>query len=573
MKYFFAFIFSFYFVISLSAQVFSPDLLCFRNDTLYWDNPVNNCGSFISHDIYSSDNPTGPFMLLASINDANQTNFFDNISGGLTYYYMEGVYNCPGEMTIYSDTLDNLQAPRVPIETATVIADNVQLSWSLSNAPEVIGYIIFRRTSVGVVPIDTVFGTVSTYLDLDAEPNLDSESYFILALDNCGGTSVFDEEHRTIFLNVETEDCDDFIQLDWSEYLGWSNIETYEIWLSENQNLPEKVAEVDGSTTNFNFPEPTNENVYCFFIKGIEAGTGVTTDSNITCDTVNVSQPVRDFVITNVSVNNAGETEVTWTWDGNATLDEYFLNQGLAADELNLIFSEIVSTTLPEFNTYTDSASDPNASKLFYTISLTDDCGNEKESAVSSTIFAQGEIFENGVNQISWTDIGVENAQVDFYEIYQQTENGDELIGTTTNNENVFTYQPELAVNTPSICYYVVAHADVTLFDGRIRRIQSRSNLTCIPQNTIIHVPNAFAPQGRNREFRPVLTFTDGIEYEMQIFDRYGKQIFLTQDLNEGWNGYTSGRIAPQGVYVYRINITQANGRTLDRQGTLMLLK
>ena len=78
----------------------------------------------------------------------------------------------------------------------------------------------------------------------------------------------------------------------------------------------------------------------------------------------------------------------------------------------------------------------------------------------------------------------------------------------------------------------------------------------------IIHFPNAFTPQGDliNEQFT-----ARGInvkELHMTIYSRFGEKIFITTDINEGWNGtyQSTGKKCPQGVYVYDVNITDAFG-------------
>jgi gliding motility-associated-like protein len=40
----------------------------------------------------------------------------------------------------------------------------------------------------------------------------------------------------------------------------------------------------------------------------------------------------------------------------------------------------------------------------------------------------------------------------------------------------------------------------------------------------------------------------------MRIFDRWGKEIFYTTDINQGWDGYFKGEPVPDGVYVVRVS-------------------
>ena len=43
------------------------------------------------------------------------------------------------------------------------------------------------------------------------------------------------------------------------------------------------------------------------------------------------------------------------------------------------------------------------------------------------------------------------------------------------------------------------------------------------------------------------------------MFNRWGEQIFETDDLSQGWNGTYSGKQVQDGVYVWRIDCTPQN--------------
>lgn len=76
-----------------------------------------------------------------------------------------------------------------------------------------------------------------------------------------------------------------------------------------------------------------------------------------------------------------------------------------------------------------------------------------------------------------------------------------------------------------------------------------------IQGETTVFIPNAFTPNnnGLNDVFAPKLVGV--LEFKMFIFDRWGNEIFKTEDMNEGWNGRVrnSGEIVQQDVYVYKI--------------------
>ena len=48
----------------------------------------------------------------------------------------------------------------------------------------------------------------------------------------------------------------------------------------------------------------------------------------------------------------------------------------------------------------------------------------------------------------------------------------------------------------------------------------------------------------------------------MRIFNRWGEQIFKTNDLNVGWNGAknNSGPVVEQDVYVYKVDLRDWSG-------------
>ena len=77
-------------------------------------------------------------------------------------------------------------------------------------------------------------------------------------------------------------------------------------------------------------------------------------------------------------------------------------------------------------------------------------------------------------------------------------------------------------------------------------------------------VPSAFTPNGdgKNDYFRPVGFNIDYSEYSMYIYDRWGKELFATHDIEDAWDGRVNrtGEIVPQDVYVYIIILKDVNG-------------
>lgn len=66
-------------------------------------------------------------------------------------------------------------------------------------------------------------------------------------------------------------------------------------------------------------------------------------------------------------------------------------------------------------------------------------------------------------------------------------------------------------------------------------------------------IPNVFTPNqdGVNEDFRPKLSQGGVSNYELNIFDRYGRLIFSSKDVAQAWEGNYKQQLAPEGVYYW----------------------
>ena len=90
-------------------------------------------------------------------------------------------------------------------------------------------------------------------------------------------------------------------------------------------------------------------------------------------------------------------------------------------------------------------------------------------------------------------------------------------------------------------------------------------------------MPNAFTPNedGLNEVFEGVGFFRGIRDYKMGIWNRYGQLIYETTDINIGWNGRfkNSGKLSPNGVYIYRVSFMGPRGQIQQFEGYATLLK
>lgn len=97
--------------------------------------------------------------------------------------------------------------------------------------------------------------------------------------------------------------------------------------------------------------------------------------------------------------------------------------------------------------------------------------------------------------------------------------------------------------------------------------------ITISPENSI-YIPNAFSPNnsGLNDNFKPVGVVYPQ-KYLFQIFDRWGSEIFRTNEPIEGWDGTYNLSDMPEGVYMYRIWLISLQGQTQTYSGTVSLIR
>ena len=98
--------------------------------------------------------------------------------------------------------------------------------------------------------------------------------------------------------------------------------------------------------------------------------------------------------------------------------------------------------------------------------------------------------------------------------------------------------------------------------------------ITIRPEVTI-YVPNAFTPNDDNVNDGFYAYGINILEFEMLIFDRWGEQIFYSNDMKIPWNGKAKGgsEIAQQGVYVWKIKAKDVFNKPYNLVGHVTLLK
>jgi gliding motility-associated-like protein len=127
----------------------------------------------------------------------------------------------------------------------------------------------------------------------------------------------------------------------------------------------------------------------------------------------------------------------------------------------------------------------------------------------------------------------------------------------------------------PSYTYTDTGFYVITLVlenEGGCLSFQQRT--VCIELDPVLYVPNAFTPNGDfiNDGFKAVGGQIE--EYEMFIYDRWGKLLFYTNEIEEAWNGTFENEDAQSGQYLYRIRYKHYDLPDVqDLQGKVYLIR
>jgi gliding motility-associated-like protein len=142
----------------------------------------------------------------------------------------------------------------------------------------------------------------------------------------------------------------------------------------------------------------------------------------------------------------------------------------------------------------------------------------------------------------------------------------------------------ESSVSDPVYKYVKSGTYNIKLVVTSINKCQdSATNFVIVRDSGRIDFPNAFlpnmsGPQGGaynpaypdNSIFFP---YCEGVaEYHLEIFNRWGELLYISDDVTIGWDGYYKGKLCTQGVYVYKAKGKFYNGQSFMKAGDVTLL-
>jgi gliding motility-associated-like protein len=557
------------------AQVEPPEFTCVRNDSLFWNIPVVLCGPIQGYNIYRSDAIDGPYTLIDFVTDPAQDIYSHSNPGNLPYYfYLETVANCPGQNPISSDTLDNQLPPEIPINSVSVSGSDAVVEWTPVGDSDIVGYIIYRTTSFGTVPIDTVFGNLGSYIDQDVDAKTNIESYYVNSFDFCGQNSFFNDLHHTILPVVNVDRCTQTALITWNAYDGWpGGVGSYRIEVSENGGAFVTDGTVNGTINSYTLDElnkTINYQIRVIAVNDVDNYEAVSAGIEFQPDIV---QTILGLNLFNADVREDGTISIEWTWDPTSEVSSVEVLYNAVGDDVIIVETVSIDPTnlnvLEQFTINTNGGVSQNPYEI--ALRVVDACGQEVLSNTQITIFLSGTILPSGASQLVWN-----RPLAEMRIIGQQALNSVDQNGSRTLLVSLLATQSSYQDFNPTIlssCFEIVAQGQVVLADGNIYNFTQHSNVSCVDKPVIAFVPNALAPKGTNSIFKPSLINAGNVRaYELAVYDRWGNRVFYSEHPEIGWDGTANGNYVATGVYLYDLHITTSSGNEQRTSGSINVL-
>lgn len=464
--------------------------------------------------------------------------------------------------------------PQLNLVSAEPESSSIALYWALSPSSDVVAYIIYsfetRSGNPGFYAIDTIWNPVATsYI---YKNKLYKSFQFRVAafrLPKCA--SELSNILSTIFIDSRADTCNRIIELTWNKYNSSPAVVTdYSVLVSTGGGSFNEAGRVSSETTSYTLDNFMIGTEYCVEIRANLEG-GINSLSNKSCITTNMLRPPDWINADFATVTGQNEVSLKFSIDPASETDLYTLEKRIGfSGSFNQIAQ--IRSSLKSID-YADKNADPGLIS-FYRLLAVNNCNIPVNSSnLASNIAVTAQNTGNEIN-LRWNSYRKWLGSVLSYRIFTNTGQGFSQTAITGPNDTTYHISiPDImySLSDNKICFYISASEA-----GNPYGISGISNSApvCCEIEEVITVPNVFTPDGdlKNDLFRPVLTFTPS-EYQLIISDRNGKTLFDTHDFEESWDGSVSGRVVPDGVYLWLLRITTPNGKEISRTGTLTVVK
>jgi gliding motility-associated-like protein len=158
---------------------------------------------------------------------------------------------------------------------------------------------------------------------------------------------------------------------------------------------------------------------------------------------------------------------------------------------------------------------------------------------------------------------------------------GDQFPIQATSLANIYVWSPATGLSDPAVSNPVVTVGNAG--DDVIYQVTASTAAGCrgegyvrirVYKGPAIYMPGAFTPNndGKNDRFIPLTVGIKQINY-FKVFNRWGREVFSTKKIGEGWDGKVGGLEQSTGVYVWIVQGVTKDDRIITQKGTVVIIR
>ncbi len=326
----------------------------------------------------------------------------------------------------------------------------------------------------------------------------------------------------------------------------------YQLEISENgNNTFEKMADLPAVSSSFYLDDPaldTEENFYCFRVVAV----------NLCNPNENVeSNPVCSIAL-QVTTENL-QNRLAWQ------------SEGFISYQLNKNNSQVTSVQTTDYLDTDVVCQEDYAYQMVAEVNgATSISATETVTAISTSISPAPLNLDASLQSTSamlnWPAV----SEASMYYIYRAEDGASSALydSLPVSSQSAFNYTDPQELTTDVRHCYQISYLDACGNESE------RSEEACIllPQQAVVVFPNAFTPNSDGLNDTFVYKANLLVRVRFQIFNRWGELIFSTNEIGKGWDGTYRGQPAPQGTYLFVLDVEDELENSFSKSGKFTLL-
>ncbi len=222
-----------------------------------------------------------------------------------------------------------------------------------------------------------------------------------------------------------------------------------------------------------------------------------------------------------------------------------------------------------------DNGLDVDLENGIYKVLAIDECGDSSIfSKISKSIVLDVRLNDNFMPELKWTKYIDWIEGVKEYIIERRTDGDFVEIKRVPNTDTNYIDELNNLNCLPRLEYRISAVRNKVYGIDSTWFFRSVSNIDDPGVETKVFIPNAFTPNKNalNEIFKPQGIYI--YKYSMKIYNRWGEKLYdVPEGCEHGWDGKYMGGEAPEGVYVYQVNVKGTDGKMYPFFGDVTLLR